>query len=76
MYKRQAHHRRDSKPMVRKIGSIREVSDSGRAPGSYAVVAWHKSAGFFRKLIFGEAGHDSIADFFIPISEDAEEKSQ
>src|SRR5580658_7798508 len=36
-------------------------------PGKYTVVAWHKSAGFFRKTIVVEAGHDSTADFFIPI---------
>lgn len=39
-------------------------------PGQYTVVAWHKSAGFFRKSILVEAGHDSVADFFIPIGED------
>jgi plastocyanin len=37
-------------------------------PGKYTVVAWHKSAGFFRKAIVVEAGHDSTADFFIPIN--------
>jgi plastocyanin len=36
--------------------------------GKYTVVAWHKSAGFFRKAIVVEAGHDSTADFFIPIN--------
>lgn len=36
-------------------------------PGHYTVVAWHKSAGFFRKPIVVEPGHDSIADFFIPL---------
>jgi plastocyanin len=39
-------------------------------PGTYTVVAWHKSAGFFRKSIVIESGHDSVADFFIPISAD------
>jgi plastocyanin len=42
-------------------------------PGTYTVVAWHKSAGFFRKSIVIENGHDSVADFFIPISADSEE---
>jgi plastocyanin len=42
-------------------------------PGNYTVVAWHKSAGFFRKSIVIESGHDSVADFFIPISADSEE---
>ncbi len=36
-------------------------------PGQYTVVAWHKYAGFFRKTIVVEAGHDSVADFFIPL---------
>jgi plastocyanin len=40
-------------------------------PGKYTIVAWHKSAGFFRKPILVEAGHDSVADFFIPIEADA-----
>jgi hypothetical protein len=39
-------------------------------PGQYTIVAWHKSAGFFRKPILVEAGHDSVADFFIPIEAD------
>jgi plastocyanin len=43
-------------------------------PGQYTLVAWHKSAGFFRKSIVIEAGHDSVADFFIPI--DVEPKEQ
>jgi plastocyanin len=38
-------------------------------PGHYTVVAWHKTAGFFRKSIEVEAGHDSVADFFIPLEE-------
>lgn len=42
-------------------------------PGKYTIVAWHKSAGFFRKSIVVESGHNSIADFFIPIGEDSEE---
>ena len=42
-------------------------------PGKYTIVAWHKSAGFFRKPILIESGHDSVADFFIPIGADPEE---
>jgi plastocyanin len=38
-------------------------------PGHYTLVAWHKSAGFFRKSIVIEAGHDDVVDFFIPIEE-------
>jgi plastocyanin len=36
-------------------------------PGHYTLVAWHKSAGFFRKSVDVEEGHDSVADFFIPL---------
>jgi plastocyanin len=39
-------------------------------PGHYTVVAWHKSAGFFRKQIVIEEGHDATADFFIPLEAD------
>jgi hypothetical protein len=42
-------------------------------PGKYTLVAWHKSAGFFRKSIVVETGHDSEADFLIPLGEPAEE---
>lgn len=40
-------------------------------PGKYTIVAWHKSAGFFRKQIVIEAGHDLVADFFIPVEADS-----
>lgn len=36
-------------------------------PGKYTLVAWHKSAGFFRKTIIVEDGRDATADFFIPV---------
>lgn len=42
-------------------------------PGKYTLVAWHKSAGFFRKSIVVESGHDSVADFLIPLGEPDEE---
>jgi len=29
-------------------------------PGHYTVVAWHKSAGFFRKSVEVETGHDAV----------------
>jgi plastocyanin len=45
-------------------------------PGQYTVVAWHKSAGFFRKSIVVESGHDSVADFFIPIGGDPKQEAQ
>jgi plastocyanin len=38
-------------------------------PGHYTLVAWHKSAGFFRQQIVIETGRDPVADFFIPIEE-------
>jgi plastocyanin len=38
-------------------------------PGHYTVVAWHKSAGFFRKPIVIEPGHSASADFFIPLAD-------
>ena len=37
------------------------------APGQYTIVAWHKSAGFFRKNITVQSGHTAVADFFIPV---------
>jgi plastocyanin len=39
-------------------------------PGQYTIVAWHKSAGFFRKPILVEEGRDAVADFFIPIGDE------
>jgi plastocyanin len=42
-------------------------------PGRYTVVAWHKSAGFFRKEI--TVGHgEAHADFFIPVDEDPKDR--
>jgi hypothetical protein len=43
-------------------------------PGKYTIVAWHRSAGIFKKTILVEHGHDSVANFFIPIAADPEEK--
>lgn len=37
-------------------------------PGHYTVVAWHKAAGYFRKPITVEPGHDASLNFFIPLS--------
>lgn len=45
-------------------------------PGQYTIVAWHKSAGFFRKSIAVESGHESIADFFIPLDLDPKQEAQ
>jgi plastocyanin len=36
-------------------------------PGEYTVVAWHKTAGFFRRTVQVEAGHDAVVNFFIPL---------
>jgi plastocyanin len=45
-------------------------------PGKYTVVAWHKAAGFFRKSIVIENGHNGVADFFIPIDIDSKQDAQ
>jgi plastocyanin len=45
-------------------------------PGQYTIVAWHKSAGSFRKSIVVESGHDSTADFFIPLEADPKQEAQ
>jgi plastocyanin len=42
------------------------------APGRYTIVAWHKSAGFFRKSVVVETGRNSVVGFFIPIDKDPE----
>jgi plastocyanin len=42
----------------------------GVPPGTYTVVAWHKSAGFFRKKIEVTADRNATADFAIPLNED------
>jgi plastocyanin len=44
-------------------------------PGRYTIVAWHKSAGFFRKTVQIDAGHNAAADFFIPLEEEPERAS-
>ena len=45
-------------------------------PGQYTLVAWHKSAGFFRKTIVVESAHDSVADFFIPLDLDNKQEAK
>jgi plastocyanin len=40
-------------------------------PGQYTLVAWHRSAGFFRKTIVVDKDHNSVADFFIPLDADS-----
>ena len=36
-------------------------------PGTYTVVAWHKSTGFIRREIQVVEGHDSVINFLVPI---------
>jgi hypothetical protein len=38
-------------------------------PGKYSVVAWHKTAGTFRKTIDVTAGQNSEMNFFVPLPE-------
>ncbi len=38
-------------------------------PGTYTVVAWHKTGGTFRKTIEVTASRDAVADFFVPLAE-------
>lgn len=45
-------------------------------PGKYTVVAWHKTAGFYRKSIVVEVGHDQSIDFLIPINVDLKQDTQ
>ena len=45
-------------------------------PGRYTVVAWHKTAGFFRKAIVIGASEPATADFFIPLDIDSKQKEQ
>jgi plastocyanin len=45
-------------------------------PGQYTVVAWHKTAGFFRKSIVVENAHDTTADFFIPLDVEPRQEAQ
>jgi plastocyanin len=42
---------------------------SGFPPGAYDLVAWHRSAGFFRRHITLAAGGSSAEDFTIPVKE-------
>jgi plastocyanin len=45
-------------------------------PGQYTLVAWHKTAGFFRKTIVIENAHDTTADFFIPLDIEPRQEAQ
>jgi plastocyanin len=41
------------------------------SPGTYTVVAWHKTTGFVRKQVQVVEGRDSTADFLVPIDTSA-----
>lgn len=45
-------------------------------PGQYTVVAWHRTAGFFRKTITVKSDGNATADFFIPLDVDPGQASQ
>lgn len=51
------------------------VDSSGRfaladvPPGTYSVIAWHKTGGTFRKTVEVTAGQDSVVNFFVPLPE-------
>jgi plastocyanin len=36
-------------------------------PGKYTIVAWHKTAGFFRKTVVVKSDQSPTVDFFIPL---------
>lgn len=40
-------------------------------PGTYTVVAWHKTTGFIRKQITVTEGEDPVVDFLVPIDPEA-----
>ena len=42
---------------------------SGAPSGSYTIVAWHKSAGFFRQAVHVTANRTAAVQFVIPINE-------
>jgi plastocyanin len=41
------------------------------APGTYTIVAWHKTTGFIRKQIKVTEGQDLTVDFLVPIDPEA-----
>ena len=44
-------------------------------PGHYTLVAWHKTAGFFRKSVDVGSGQSMTADFLIPVLVDSKEEA-
>jgi plastocyanin len=45
-------------------------------PGQYTVVAWHRTAGFFRKTVVVGNGESAAADFFIPLDIDSKQETE
>jgi plastocyanin len=45
-------------------------------PGQYTVVAWHRTAGFFRKTVVIGNGENATADFFIPVDIDSKQETE
>ncbi|HEV2280546.1 MAG TPA: carboxypeptidase regulatory-like domain-containing protein [Acidobacteriaceae bacterium] len=45
-------------------------------PGHYTLVAWHKTAGFFRQSIDIQAGQSFNVDFLIPVDVDSPQEPQ
>lgn len=52
-----------------------EYRISNVPPGHYTLVAWHKTAGFFRKSIDVKPDHTTTADFLIPVDVAGKEES-
>lgn len=52
-----------------------EYRISNVPPGHYTLVAWHKTAGFFRKSIDVESDRAATADFLIPLDVGGKEES-
>ena len=52
-----------------------EYRISNVPPGHYTLVAWHKTAGFFRKAIDVEPDQGTTADFLIPVEVGGKEET-
>jgi plastocyanin len=44
-------------------------------PGHYTLVAWHKTAGFFRRQVDVDSGQTTTADFLIPLDFDTNKEA-
>jgi len=56
-----------------RVGASGQYRIDDVPPGTYTLVAWHKSAGFFRRTIVVGPGHDAVANFVIPITEGSDQ---